>query len=66
MTYTNARIVKALDREIGFRRRVYGKNVRAGKMSEETMNEEIGIFEQVRDDYARKAAADAAHMELPF
>lgn len=66
MPYTAARIVKALDRELGFRRRVYGKNVANGTMSQAAMDEEIAIFEQIKADYQLRAVEERDQKALPL
>lgn len=64
MTYTAERIVKALDRELGFRRRLYPRKVAAGDMTEAEAQEEIGIVEQVRDEYLSRAEAERPQGKL--
>ena len=41
----------AIERELGYRRRVYARRVEDGKMSEAFAREQIGIFEDIAADY---------------
>lgn len=51
MPYTAEEKKKAVERELTFRRRVYGRQVSDGRMSQEMANHQIAIFEAIRDDY---------------
>jgi hypothetical protein len=44
---------KAIERELTFRRRVYTRWISEGRMSQKLADEQIAIFEQIRDDYGR-------------
>lgn len=55
MIYTADEIVEALERELSYRRRVYGRLVGEGKMLMSHAKRQIGIFEQLHEEYAAKA-----------
>jgi hypothetical protein len=42
---------EAIERELGYRRRVYDQRVADGKMTKELADFQIKIFEAIRDDY---------------
>lgn len=42
---------KAVERELSFRRRVYPRFIEQRKMSQALADEQIAIFEAIRDDY---------------
>jgi hypothetical protein len=44
---------KAIERELTFRRRVYPRWIADGRMTQKLADEQIAIFEQIRDDYAK-------------
>jgi hypothetical protein len=48
---------KAIDRELNYRRHVYGGLVLRGKMSQKMADEQIAIFEAIRLDYAEQETA---------
>lgn len=56
--FTHSDKLAAVEREIGFRRRVYARRVAENKMKQETADREIAIFEAIAVDY-RKAVARA-------
>lgn len=43
---------KAMERELSFRRRVYPRFVADKKMSQQLADEQIAVFEAIRQDYA--------------
>lgn len=49
--WTAADKLAAVERELGFRRRVYPRRVEDGKLSERTADVQISLFEAIRDDY---------------
>lgn len=51
MTYTPERIIKSIEREIGFRKRLYSRKVADQSMTAAEAAEEIAIFEQIAADY---------------
>lgn len=53
----------ALEREIGFRQRVYSRRVAAGQMTQRFADEQIEIFRQMVEDYKKLEAEEAAAME---
>lgn len=56
--YTAKQKLDAINRELGFRRTVYARRVAEKKMSQQLMDEQIGIFEAIRDDYEQQAAGE--------
>jgi hypothetical protein len=52
MSYTTEQKRKAIERELNYRRWVY-RRVAGGKMTQQKANDEMAIFEAIRDDYAR-------------
>jgi hypothetical protein len=57
-TFSAADKRAAIDRELGFRRRVYKRQVEAGKMKQSAMDTQIAIFEAIRDDYIAAEAKE--------
>lgn len=53
MPHTAADKKKAVERELTFRRRVYPRWIADGRMSQKLADEQIAIFEEIRDDYAK-------------
>lgn len=51
MHYSNEEKLKALKRELRFRRQVYGRKVDEGSMTREFADEQIAIFEAIATDY---------------
>jgi hypothetical protein len=54
--------LQCVERELGYRRRVYARLVARGKMSELQRLEELRLMEAIRDDY-RDLASDE---EIPL
>jgi hypothetical protein len=52
--FTPADKLNAVQRELGYRKRVYGRLVHEGKMKRETATREIQVFESIADDYWKK------------
>lgn len=57
-TFTARQKQQALNRELGFRRRVYAQRVAEQKMKEADAKFQIGIFEEMEAEYRAKADAD--------
>lgn len=55
MTFTEQQKLDAITRELGFRRRVYARQVEAGKMPQQTMDRQIAVFEAIEADYQARA-----------
>lgn len=55
--FTPAEKLKAVERELGYRRRVYARRVGDGKMTPAQAEHEIAVFEEIRDEYAKREAA---------
>lgn len=49
---------KAIERELKYRHRVFKRRVEAGEMLQSFMDEQIAIFEAIREDYAKAEAAE--------
>jgi hypothetical protein len=56
--YTAQQKLEAVERELGFRRRVYERRVHEQKMSQQKADHEIAIFEAIAADYREKAAGE--------
>lgn len=52
MQFTREDKLKALERELKFRREVYARRVGEGRMSQKTMDYQIAVFEAIAADYA--------------
>jgi hypothetical protein len=53
MNFTAEQKRKAIERELTYRRRVYPRLIDNGKMTQKQADEQVAIFEAIRDDYAR-------------
>lgn len=51
-TFTAEQKRKAVERELSYRRHVYPRRVSEGRMKQSAADEQIAIFEAIRDDYA--------------
>lgn len=49
--FTNDQKLKAVERELSFRRRVYARRVADKKMTQSLADEQIAIFEAIQSDY---------------
>jgi hypothetical protein len=58
MTFTAQQKLQSIERELGYRRRVYARLVDQRKMNPETRNREIAIFESIAEDYRKLAAGE--------
>lgn len=56
--FTAQQKLDAVERELGFRRRVYERRVADKKMSQQKADHEIAIFEAIAADYRDKAAGE--------
>lgn len=57
-TFSAQQKLDAINRELGFRRTVYSRRVAEQRMSQKQMDEQIAIFEAIRDDYEKLAAGE--------
>ena len=57
-TFTARQKQQALNRELGFRRRVYAQRVAEQKMKEADAKFQIAIFEEMEAEYRAKANAE--------
>ena len=51
MTFTTTDKLAAIERELGYRRRVYANRVHTGRMTQALADRQIAIFEAIADDY---------------
>lgn len=58
MSFTAQQKLKAIQRELGFRHRVYARRVADKKMSQAMMDDEIAVFEAIEADYEKAAASE--------
>ena len=58
MSFTAQQKREAVDRELSYRRRVFARMVENGKMTRRTMDEQIAIFEAIREDYSNAEASE--------
>jgi hypothetical protein len=56
--YTTTEKLKAVERELGFRRRVYASRVAEGRMKQTDADFQIGVFLAIADDYRTLAEAE--------
>lgn len=56
--FTAAEKLKGVERELGYRRRVYARRVAAGQMTQQLADEQIAIFEAIADDYRALAGRE--------
>jgi hypothetical protein len=49
--FTREMKLKAIERELGFRKRVYARRVDEKKMTQKEADYEIGVFEAIAEDY---------------
>lgn len=56
--------LEAINRELGFRRTVYARRVAEKRMSQKQSDEQIAVFEAIRDDYERIAPRAATMKAL--
>lgn len=55
---------KAIERELGYRRRVYPRLIESGKMTRELAAEQIALFEAILNDYRDKAESERRSSDL--
>ncbi len=48
----------AVERELTYRRRVYGRRVADGKMTQKLADEQIAVMEAIAKDYEQQAASE--------
>lgn len=53
--FTAAEKLAAVDRELGYRRRVYARRVAEEKMTQAMADKQIAVFEAIRHDYLASA-----------
>lgn len=59
-------LCREAERELGYRRRVYGRLIENGKMTRSHADSKIAMMEQIRADYDAKAIAEERKGELPL
>lgn len=63
-TFSARDLAKAIERELGYRRRVFPRRVDDGKMKQADADLQIAMFEQIRDRYMAEAEAEEAKGRL--
>lgn len=63
-TFSARELSKAVERELGYRRRVFPRRVEDGKMKQADADRQIAMFEQIRDRYMAEAEAEEAKGRL--
>jgi hypothetical protein len=58
LIYTAEQKRKALERELTYRRRVFPRLIDSGKMTRQTADDQIAIFEAIREDYAKAETSE--------
>jgi hypothetical protein len=56
--FTAQQKLKAVQRELGFRHRVYARRVAEKKMTQQMMDDEIAVFQAIEADYEKAAAEE--------
>jgi hypothetical protein len=57
-------LCKAVERELGFRRRVFARRVESGAMTQKDADREIAMFEVIHARYKTEAEAEEAEGRL--
>ena len=55
MIFTAAEKLRAVERELAYRRRVYARRVGTGKMTQAMADKQIALFEAIAEDYTAAA-----------
>lgn len=55
MIFTEEQKLKAIQREINYRKRVYARRMEEGKMTKELVDYELGVFGAIEADYVARA-----------
>jgi hypothetical protein len=50
--------LRAVERELKYRKHVYPRRIEAGKMTDMLAREQISVFESIADDYREKAKSE--------
>lgn len=58
VTFTAQDKLDAVQRELGFRRRVYERRVGDGKMTQQLADRQIAVFEAIEADYQAQLAGE--------
>jgi hypothetical protein len=53
--FTAAEKLKAVERELAYRRRVYARQIEAGKMTQALADAQISVMSAIADDYRAMA-----------
>jgi len=57
--YSTREKLKALERELAYRRRVYPRLVASGRMSQREADEQVSVFEAIAKDYRDQIEVEA-------
>jgi hypothetical protein len=63
-TYSARDLAQAVERELGYRRRVFPRRVADGKMKQVDADRQIAMFEHIRDRFMAEADAEEAKGRL--
>lgn len=55
MPFQDSEKLQAVERELGYRRRVYPRRVADGKMTQALADRQIAVFEDIAADYRARA-----------
>ena len=58
MTFTALEKQAAAEREVRFRKRVYGRRVAEGHMTQKLADEQIAIMDEIASDYSKLAEGE--------
>jgi hypothetical protein len=61
--FTAQQKLKAIERELRWRRYVYPRRVEKGDMKQQAADEQIALFEEIRNDYEKLADVELARAE---
>lgn len=62
--FTERDKLAGIERELGYRRKIFPGRVEAGKMPQETADRQIALFEQIAEDYRERVEAEIAKGRL--
>lgn len=62
--FTNADKLAAVERELGYRRRVYPRQIDQGRMRSENAARQIAVFEAIAAEYREKVDAEKSEGRL--
>lgn len=63
-SFTASDKLTAIERELGYRRRVFARRVEERRMKQSQADHEIAVFEAIADDYREQAEIERAAADL--